>query len=227
LTNCEISPHSRFRCLFSPNPSTDSTRGAKELQAVETESISSIAPVQTGWCAKACLVGSCRNRVACNGPADRRYDGLVLDWVARRIRYTGSANVKLPCRHRGVLSNLTMSPDQFINEALDLGSHNGVASLDPDQRMVFLISEAEVDCDMNGIDTFLHRYGPDWLSETTAAFEAIGATDIAAGLRAIDPETQRDDPLLDKVNGLITSRTGYDFDAIRRVIEIRLTRRCI
>lgn len=114
-----------------------------------------------------------------------------------------------------------MSPDEFISEAIDLGSRNGVTSLDPEQRMVFLISEAEVDCDINGIDTFLSRYSPTWLPETAAAFDAIGAVDIAAGLRAIGPETQHNGPLLDRLNELITSRAGYDYEAIRRVVEAR------
>lgn len=116
-----------------------------------------------------------------------------------------------------------MSPDEFINHAIDLGSRNGIASLDPDQRMVFLISEAEVDCDMNGIGTFLDRYFPVWQSDTAAAFEAIGAVDIAVGLRAINSETHRDDPLLAKLNELITSRADYDYKTIRRVVESRRT----
>ena len=114
-----------------------------------------------------------------------------------------------------------MSVDEFIQVAIDLGARNGVASLDPDQRMVFLISEAEVDCSMNGIDTFLNRYCPDWMEETSAAFEAVGAAEIAQHLRAITAETPRDDQILDRVNELITSCTGYNYDAIRCVIEQR------
>jgi hypothetical protein len=118
-----------------------------------------------------------------------------------------------------------LNADEFINTAIGLGARNGVAVLDPDQRLVFLISEAEVDCDMNGIDTFLNSYFPLWMAETADAFAAIGATEIAASLRAITRDTQRDDPLLDRANDLITERSGYDYEAIHREIERRLAKR--
>ena len=63
-----------------------------------------------------------------------------------------------------------MTSNDFINKAIDLGQRNGVGSLDLDQRMVFLIAEAQADSDMNGIDTFLSRYTPHWISEAAAAF---------------------------------------------------------
>ncbi len=85
--------------------------------------------------------------------------------------------------------------------------------------MVFLISEAEIDCDMNGIDTFLNHYRADWLPHTADAFDAIGAAEIAAGFRAINGRTRENDPILNRLNNLITNRTGYDYDSIRRAIE--------
>lgn len=115
-----------------------------------------------------------------------------------------------------------MSPDVFIERAIDAGSRHGVAAISADQRFVFLISEAEVLCDMEGIDAFLNRYGQDWLPQTAAAFEAVGATEIAAGLRAIRPDTPRDDPVVDRVSDLIGRGAGYDFEAIRREVESRL-----
>ena len=115
-----------------------------------------------------------------------------------------------------------MTSDDFINGAIDLGQSNGVASLDPDQRMVFLIAEAEADCDINGIDTFLSRYGPDWISETAAAFDAVGATEIAAEMRVAPLHALfTGDKRLDRLNELITARAGYNYEAIQRVVEER------
>ena len=112
-----------------------------------------------------------------------------------------------------------MTSDEFIADAIARGQRDGITSLTPNQRMVFLISEAEIDCDMNGIDTFLNRYRTEWLPETAAAFAAVGATEIAAGFRAITAQAQEDEPVLDRLNSLITSRTGYDYESIRRAIE--------
>ena len=115
-----------------------------------------------------------------------------------------------------------MTSDDFISDAINLGQSHGVASLDPTQRMVFLIAEAEADCDMNGIDTFLSRYGPDWISETAAAFDAVGATEIAAEMRAAPLDSLfTGDTRLDRLNELITGRSGYNYEAIQRVVEER------
>jgi hypothetical protein len=121
-------------------------------------------------------------------------------------------------------------PDAFINTALEVGSRalregRGIGALDADQRLVYLISEAEVLCDMEGIDSFLDRYFPQWMEETAAAFAEVGAAEIAVALRAIDSDRIRDDPLLDRANDLITSRTGYGYEAIRQAVERRLAKR--
>lgn len=122
-------------------------------------------------------------------------------------------------------SDNILTPDAFIEAAIKLGAQNGVASLDPDQRLVFLISEAEVYCNMDGVDAFLDHYRQDWLSEAAEAFHAVGAVEIAVGLRSINADTQHDDPLLEQINTLITNCAGYDYEAIRRVIEDRLSKR--
>ena len=122
-----------------------------------------------------------------------------------------------------------VDPDAFINTALEVGLRalregRGIAALDADQRLVYLISEAEGLCDMDGIDSFLDRYFRQWMEETAAAFAEVGAAEIAVALRAIDADTIRDDPLLDRANDLITSRTGYDYEAIRQAVERRLAK---
>ena len=121
-------------------------------------------------------------------------------------------------------------PDAFIDAALEAGSRalrdgRGLGALDADQRLVYLISQAEVLCDMEGIDAFLDLYFPQWMEETAAAFAEVGATEIAVALRAIDADTTRDDPILYRANNLITSRTGYDYEAIRQAVERRLAKR--
>jgi hypothetical protein len=117
------------------------------------------------------------------------------------------------------------NPGAFIDAAIELGSREGIGALDADQRLVYLVSEAEVLCDIDGINNFLDLYFPQWKEETAAAFAEVGAAEIAIGLRAITAETMRDDPLLDRVNDLITGRVGYDYEAIRKVVGERLAKR--
>jgi hypothetical protein len=113
-----------------------------------------------------------------------------------------------------------MSVDDFIHEAIARGAREGLAGLDAASAMVFLISEAEVACDKDGIDAFIHRYGAAGLSDAARAFNAIGASLIAAALRRLAvvvpplPES-----LLNSVNRLITDRCGYDYEAIARAVE--------
>jgi len=83
---------------------------------------------------------------------------------------------------------------------------------------VWLISEAEVLCDMEGIDSFLAHYA-SLLPETADAFAEVGATHIADSLRAIYAQLPtRSDELLDRANALVTARTGYDYDSVARLV---------
>jgi hypothetical protein len=59
------------------------------------------------------------------------------------------------------------------------------------------------------------------MEETAAAFAELGAAEIATGLRAIAANTVRNDSLLGRVNELITSRAGYDYETIRKAVERR------
>ena len=115
-----------------------------------------------------------------------------------------------------------MDIDLFIEEAIAAGNRDGVESLTPPQRLVFLISEAESDCDMNGIDSFLDRRAPLWLTATAEAFDAIGATEIGAEFRIAPIGAEVGDPRLDRLNELIVARSGYDYDAIARAVAKRL-----
>jgi hypothetical protein len=115
--------------------------------------------------------------------------------------------------------------DSFIGTAIEVGSRDGIGALDADQRLVFLISEAEVLCDMEGIDAFLDRYFPQWMEETAAAFAELAAAEIAVGLRGIAADKVRNDSVLGRVNELIASRAGYDYETIRKAVEQRLAKR--
>lgn len=117
-----------------------------------------------------------------------------------------------------------MTPEAFIDAAIAAGGRDGVAALDPDQRLVYLISEAECLCDSEGIDSFLRRYAPQWLGEAAAAFEAFGAAGIAAELRAAPLDALfTGDPRLDRLNALLTERAGYGYESIRAVVADRCT----
>jgi hypothetical protein len=119
-----------------------------------------------------------------------------------------------------------LTPDEFIDRAIAAGERLGVAALDTNQRLVYLIAEAESLSDMEGVDSFLKRYTPKYLHEAAAAFEAVGAAEIARELLAVPQDASVGDPRLDRLNALITSRAGYDFDAVRGAVAERLAKRC-
>lgn len=110
------------------------------------------------------------------------------------------------------------SPD-IIESILKRGAKEGIQTLSPSERKVWLISEAEVLCDMEGIDSFLNRYSA-LLLETADAFAEVGAIHIAESLRAIHNRLPaRPDELLDRANALVTARTGYNYGAVLRLVS--------
>jgi hypothetical protein len=115
-----------------------------------------------------------------------------------------------------------MTAETYIEEAIAAGGHHGIAALNAGQRLIYLISEAECLCDMEGVDSFLERYAPAWIAETAAAFEAVGASDIAAELRSAPLDAPVGDPRLDRLNDLITRRAGYSYESMRRVVAERM-----
>jgi hypothetical protein len=112
-----------------------------------------------------------------------------------------------------------MDYNKFIDDAIARGTKDGVVSLDDMQRIVFLVSEAEVMCDIDGIDSFLDRYDPEWTPETAISFERVGAKEIASEFRRLISDAQDRDKILDRLNRLITERTGYDYDSIVNAIK--------
>jgi len=112
-----------------------------------------------------------------------------------------------------------MDVSAFIKQAIDRGVAEGPEALTGIERMVFLISEAEVLCDKDGIDSFIATYGRTGISQLADAYAAVGATEISSTLREIATSLPHaDDVLLDRVTSLITARTAYDYDAIANAV---------
>ena len=112
------------------------------------------------------------------------------------------------------------SSDDFIDQAIARGSTEGLSALTGPARMVFLISEAEVLCDMEGIDSFVDRYGASGVTDLADAYSAIGAEEIASILREIASSLpEPPDALLNRANGQITERLDYGYEDIVRAVR--------
>jgi len=123
------------------------------------------------------------------------------------------------CRIKSLVL-VEMNAEQIINRAINRGQTEGLSSLSSAERVVFLISEAEVHCDMDGIDSLLDQYPRETLADCARAFRAVGASDIADTSSAIVTAwPNRPDELLCQVNELITGRCRYDYEAIAQWIE--------
>jgi hypothetical protein len=94
-----------------------------------------------------------------------------------------------------------LNADEFITAAVrGIVIDSGLAQL---ARWVFLISEAEVDCDKDGIDSFVDRYGARGLTDLGCAYESIGAAELAAVARRIaNSIPSANDVDLDRMNEL-------------------------
>jgi hypothetical protein len=113
-----------------------------------------------------------------------------------------------------------MTPEDFIEKAIDRGVREGLFSLDPVEQAIFAVSEAEVYCDMEGIDSLLDRYGGKSTELFASAFSAVGAVEIAETLRAMAAAGVAErDKLLTRANELITARSQYSYESIRAFVE--------
>ncbi|MGV3658682.1 MAG: DMP19 family protein [Prosthecobacter sp.] len=114
---------------------------------------------------------------------------------------------------------MSMSPDDIIEAALKTGARDGLAALTGVSRKVWLISEAETYCAIDGIDSFLDVYDT-FLDEAAEAFAAVGAAEIAGVLRSIHAACPlRPDKLLEDADRLINERVGYDYDSVARLVS--------
>jgi len=114
-----------------------------------------------------------------------------------------------------------MEADTFITTAIAAGETSGLDALGFLQQIVFAVSEAEVTCDIDGIDNLIHRYGADSLPLFGRAYAEIGAAEIAEALREL-ATSPMSEPLLSRANSLISNRTGYDYGTIRTYVAARI-----
>lgn len=113
-----------------------------------------------------------------------------------------------------------MTADQFITRAIEQGETKGLSALTATQHTIFLIAEAEVYCDMEGIDGLLTHYNQAVIVGLAQAYSEIGAQRIAEALTAIAQHAAPPpDSLLDAANTLITGRHGYDYTTLRAFVE--------
>jgi hypothetical protein len=116
-----------------------------------------------------------------------------------------------------------VTPEQAIEIAIRRGQREGLAALDGLGRWVFLISEAEVRCDKDGIDSFVDRYGAAGLLELEDAYLRLGARWLAEASRTVaEALPNPSDAALERLNELVCDRVGYDYDAIRAEVARQL-----
>ncbi len=110
---------------------------------------------------------------------------------------------------------MSLDAPSLIAQAMQRGETAGLAALDARDAVVYAISEAEVTCDLEGIDSLLDRYGIEGLGVFAHAYAQVRATAIAESLRALmaAPRPPADD-LLARANDLITRREGYSYGDI-------------
>jgi hypothetical protein len=113
-----------------------------------------------------------------------------------------------------------VNPDDFIEHAIQRGVLEGLGALQQPEQAIFAISEAEVYCDKDGIDSLLHRYGPSSMDLFARAFAVVGAVEIADTLQAIASfGGSAPEELLNRANRLITQRHQYEYESIRAFVE--------
>jgi hypothetical protein len=116
---------------------------------------------------------------------------------------------------------MTQDPSLLISSAIDRGNAEGLSGLRGIERLVFLISEAEVLCDKDGIDAFIQTYGKHGVEELVHAYARIGAGQIAETLRRMSDELpSQPDELLSAANTMICDRSGYSYEDIERAVRL-------
>lgn len=109
-----------------------------------------------------------------------------------------------------------MDIDEYIEEAIH--SSLNMKQADDIQSMIWTISELEAACDMDGINSFMDRYGSDGLKMAIRAYGFIGATDLSKALKNLSLNT-KDESNLKQCNNYVTSRMGYDYDMIYNAVQ--------
>ena len=114
-----------------------------------------------------------------------------------------------------------MNLKSFIETAISKGEDGELKSLSPLERKVFLISEAEVSCDMgSGFEHIFRRHGKEGAKECSEAFELIGATRISKAIDRIEYDHDgTPSESEDEACRLISEREDYDYDSILTWVE--------
>ena len=116
-----------------------------------------------------------------------------------------------------------MDVDQFIKQAIDRGDARGPWELSIAERLVYLISEAEIRCDMTGFESFTELYGERGVKALADAYRDVGAIELAGVLEALLPLfPEPAEELLLPAYELICSRAGYSYESIAAVLSALL-----
>lgn len=109
-----------------------------------------------------------------------------------------------------------MDFDTTINKIIDKGESFGLDGMIAYERIIYLISEAEVYCDMEGIDSFVDHYKEDGIKELIEGYRKIGANELSETFsNLINAEAHEKGEILDELNEMITSRKGYNSGSIK------------
>jgi len=112
-----------------------------------------------------------------------------------------------------------MKIDKYIEEAVTVGDKNGIESLSELQKNIYIIAEAEISCDMDGIDSFIEKYNKKGVLEASVAYSLIGAIDIAKGLKEIAKALPNpSETVLERTNSFITERYNYSYESIKNYV---------
>jgi len=121
------------------------------------------------------------------------------------------------------LAERTVSADEFIEAAIAHGQRVGLDALSGLERTVFLISEDEVDCANDGLDSFAERRGAAGLLEAADAFRSMGAVDLAGWLtKCAGAPDDFSGAAFDAANTLVNDHVGWDYESIRVMVACSL-----
>ena len=119
-----------------------------------------------------------------------------------------------------------MQPAEIIESAFRKSRQVEFAQLSSLERQIVLLGHAGTLSDMGGVDLFLDRYSA-WLPEAVGAFQAVGASEVAQCLTAIQIALPaHPDHLLDRATDLLCARVGYDHDAVLRFVASQPNSNC-
>lgn len=117
-----------------------------------------------------------------------------------------------------------MTADEVIDAAIAHGEKVGLDGLTGLERSLFLISEVEAECAINGIESFAERRGRAGLLEAAHAFRLIGADELADALVACAERPDDSFGQFERVNTCVNDHVGWDYDAIRRMVARQVSR---